>query len=81
VSTELKLMRVGMSMEEATIVAWCKNPGDTFSEGDILYQIETDKVTFDVEAPYTGQLVEIRVPAGEVAAVGDVVGLVEVAKG
>ena len=66
-------------MEEANIVAWCKAPGDSFVEGDILYQIETDKVTFDVEAPYSGILREITVPAGEVAAVGAVVGIVDVA--
>jgi pyruvate/2-oxoglutarate dehydrogenase complex dihydrolipoamide acyltransferase (E2) component len=79
-STELKLMRVGMNMEEATIVAWCKQPGDSFAEGEVLYQIETDKVTFDVEAPYSGELLEIKCPAGEVAAVGAVVGIVIVSK-
>jgi pyruvate/2-oxoglutarate dehydrogenase complex dihydrolipoamide acyltransferase (E2) component len=77
-STELKMMRVGMNMEEATIVAWCKQAGDSFAEGEILYQIETDKVTFDVEAPFGGKLLEIKCPAGEVAAVGAVVGLVSV---
>ncbi len=80
-TTELKLMRVGMNMEEATIVAWCKNPGETFAEGEPLYRIETDKVTFDVEAPFSGELVEIKVPAGEVAAVGAIVGLVRVVQG
>jgi pyruvate/2-oxoglutarate dehydrogenase complex dihydrolipoamide acyltransferase (E2) component len=73
VSTELKLMRVGMSMEEATITNWCKAVGDSFKAGEALYQIETDKVTYDVEAPFDGELLEIRVSAGTVAAVGDVV--------
>jgi len=81
VTTELKLMRVGMNMEEATIVAWCKQPGEAFAEGEVLYQIETDKVTFDVEAPFAGELLEIKVPAGEVAPVGAVMALVRVVNG
>jgi pyruvate/2-oxoglutarate dehydrogenase complex dihydrolipoamide acyltransferase (E2) component len=75
-TTELKLMRVGMTMEEAVIGSWFKRVGDKFSEGEPLYQIETEKVTHDVEAPFAGELVDIKVPAGEVAAVGAVVAIV-----
>jgi pyruvate/2-oxoglutarate dehydrogenase complex dihydrolipoamide acyltransferase (E2) component len=75
--TELTLPRVGTNMEEATITAWRKSPGEAFVAGDCLYEIETDKVTFDVEAPFGGTLIECRVPAGENAHVGQVVGLVE----
>jgi len=76
-TTELTLPRVGTNMEEATIVAWRKSPGDLFAAGECLYEIETDKVTFDVEAPFAGRLLECRVPAGDNAHVGQVVGLVE----
>ena len=69
----LKLTRVGMNMEEATITAWHKKPGESFLKGEPLYDIETEKVTMEVEAPCEGTLVEIKVPAGENAAVGDVV--------
>jgi len=41
----LKLSRVGMSMEEATITQWHKRPGEAFSKGEALYDIETEKVT------------------------------------
>lgn len=40
----LKLQRVGMTMEEAALVGWCVKPGEGFSKGDVLYEIETEKV-------------------------------------
>ncbi|MXW90291.1 MAG: acyltransferase [Rhodospirillaceae bacterium] len=73
----LKLARVGMNMEEATIVKWHKQPGNAFAAGDILYEIETEKVTQEVAATGDGRLVEILVPEGEIAEVGEEVGVVE----
>lgn len=66
----LKLPRISMNMEEGTIVAWRKQPGDAFTQGEILYDIETEKATLEVEAPCDGRLVEILVPAGETVEVG-----------
>jgi pyruvate/2-oxoglutarate dehydrogenase complex dihydrolipoamide acyltransferase (E2) component len=66
----LKLSRVGMNMAEATIAKWHKQPGEAFKAGDVLYEIETDKVTQEVTATADGTLLEILVPAGEIAAVG-----------
>ena len=66
----LKLTRVGMNMAEATIAKWHKQPGENFKTGDVLYEIETDKVTQEVEATGNGVLLEILVPAGEIAEVG-----------
>lgn len=74
----LKLIRVGMNMQEATIVEWHKEPGERFDEGDPLYSIETEKVTQVVEATASGSLIEIIVPAGDDAAVGDPLCVVEV---
>jgi pyruvate/2-oxoglutarate dehydrogenase complex dihydrolipoamide acyltransferase (E2) component len=76
-TVELKLVRVGMNMEEATIAKWYKQVGEVFAEGEPVYSIETDKVTYDVEAPFSGRLLEIKVPEGEVAAVGQAVALAE----
>lgn len=75
----LKLARVGMNMEEATVVKWHKQPGDTFAAGDILYEIETEKVTQEVAATGDGRLVEILVTEGEIAEVGEEVCVVEAA--
>ena len=73
----LKLTRVGMTMEEATIVRWCVQPGERFNEGDVLYEIETEKVTQEVEAPGAGTMVEILVPEGTEVSVGANVCVVE----
>ena len=73
----LKLARVGMNMAEATIAKWHKQPGESFKSGDVLYEIETDKVTQEVTAPADGKLLEILVPAGEIAEVGAAVCSVE----
>ena len=74
---DLKLTRVGMNMAEATIAKWHRQPGDSFCAGDALYEIETDKVTQEVTAGGSGRLLEIVVPAGEIAEVGAVVCRVE----
>jgi pyruvate/2-oxoglutarate dehydrogenase complex dihydrolipoamide acyltransferase (E2) component len=73
----LKLVRVGMNMQEATIAKWLKSPGDSFVEGDALYAIETEKVTQDIVATGPGKLVEILVPAGQDARVGDGICIVD----
>lgn len=74
---KLKLARVGMNMEEGTIVKWHVGPGDTFKAGDILYEVETEKVTNEVEAPGDGTLLEIYVGEDENAEVGQDICLVE----
>jgi pyruvate/2-oxoglutarate dehydrogenase complex dihydrolipoamide acyltransferase (E2) component len=77
----LKLNRVGMNMAEATIAKWHRQVGDSFKTGDALYEIETDKVTQEVLATGDGTLLEIVVPAGEIAEVGAVVCRVELTGG
>ncbi len=73
----LKLSRVGMNMQEATIAKWHKKPGDTFAKDEALYEIETEKVTQEVVAPGAGTLLEILVPEGENAQVNGGVCVVE----
>ena len=75
--TDLILARVGMNMEEATITKWRKQPGESFQAGETIYDIETDKVTYEVDAQFAGTLVEIKVQEGEVAQVGQAVGLAD----
>ncbi len=67
-----------MNMQEATIVKWHKQPGETFTKGDVIYEIETEKVTQEVEADRDGILVEILVPEQTEAAVGGAVCVVDV---
>ena len=74
---ELKLGRVGMNMEEATITQWHKNEGDSFAKGDLLYGFETEKVAQDVPAPFDGKLVQIVAQVEDIVEVGGVVCKVE----
>lgn len=74
----MKLMRVGTSMQEATIAEWFKQPGETFTEGERLYSFETDKVIQEVTATAPGKLVEVFVRAGQEAAVGARICLVDI---
>ncbi len=57
--------KFGQSVEEATVVSWLKQEGDTVSKGDILFEIETDKAVLEVESFYEGTLLKIIVPEGE----------------
>ncbi len=67
----LKMPRVSMNMEEGTLVAWRQQPGDSFTEGDILYEIETEKVTSEFEAPCFGTKLEHLAEEGDDVPVGD----------
>ena len=66
----LKMPMFGMNMDEATIVRWHVEPGQSFRKGEPLYEVETEKVTSEVEAPCDGTLLEVLVPAEESAAAG-----------
>jgi pyruvate/2-oxoglutarate dehydrogenase complex dihydrolipoamide acyltransferase (E2) component len=77
----LKLARVGMNMAEATIAKWHKQPGEAFKAGEVLYDIESDKVTQEVVATNDGKMLEILVSAGEIAEVGAAVCSVDITTG
>ena len=65
-ATEVKLPRLGQGMESGTIVRWLKSEGDTVEKGEPLYELDTDKVTQEVEAEAGGVLLKIAIPEGEV---------------
>src|SRR3954471_16623491 len=65
-ATEIKLPRLGQGMESGTIVKWLKFEGDQVEKGEPLYELDTDKVTQEVEADASGGLLKIAVQEGEV---------------
>jgi pyruvate dehydrogenase E2 component (dihydrolipoamide acetyltransferase) len=65
--TDVKLPRLGQGMESGVIVRWLKSEGDAVRKGEPLYELDTDKVTQEVEADVDGTLLQIVVPEGEVA--------------
>jgi len=66
----IAMPRLSDAMEEATVVAWLKAPGDAVARGEALVEIETDKATVVYEAEQDGVLGELLVGEGEVAALG-----------
>jgi pyruvate dehydrogenase E2 component (dihydrolipoyllysine-residue acetyltransferase) len=66
VANEIKLPRLGQGMESGTIVKWLKSEGERVEKGEPLYELDTDKVTQEVEADASGVLLRIAVQEGEV---------------
>src|SRR5207247_5616055 len=65
-ATEVKLPRLGQGMESGTIVRWLKGEGEAVQKREPLYELDTDKVTQEVEAEANGVLLKIAVSEGEV---------------
>ena len=63
---QVTLPRLGQGMESGTIVRWLKSEGDQVQKGEPLYELDTDKVTQEVEADVGGVLLKILVNEGEV---------------
>src|SRR4051812_45850721 len=64
-ATEVKLPRLGQGMESGVVLKWLKNEGEKVEKGDLLYELETEKVTQEVEAEASGVLLKITVREGE----------------
>jgi pyruvate dehydrogenase E2 component (dihydrolipoamide acetyltransferase) len=75
VATEVKLPRLGQGMESGTIVKWLKSEGEAVEKGEPLYELDTDKVTQEVEAEASGVLLKIAISTGEVE-VGKTIGFI-----
>ena len=65
-ATEVILPRLGQGMESGTIVRWLKSEGEQVAKGEPLFELDTDKVTQEVEAEANGVLLKIAVAEGEV---------------
>jgi 2-oxoglutarate dehydrogenase E2 component (dihydrolipoamide succinyltransferase) len=64
VATEVRLPQFGMTMHEATVSLWLKKVGDQVVQGEVLAEVETDKITAEVEAPASGVLASIDAEVG-----------------
>jgi pyruvate dehydrogenase E2 component (dihydrolipoamide acetyltransferase) len=70
---EIVMPKLGLTMTEGLIVEWRKKEGDPVKKGDILFVLETEKVTYEVEAPEDGTLGKILVKEQETVPVGAMV--------
>jgi len=68
-----KLPDVGEGIHEAEIVRWLVNVGDTVREFDPVVEVQTDKALVELPSPASGQVLEIKANAGDLAHVGDVI--------
>lgn len=69
--------QMGQSVAEGTIVAWRKRVGDAVAVDEKIMDVESDKITVEVESPVAGRLSSILKGEGQRAAVGEVLGLIE----
>jgi pyruvate dehydrogenase E2 component (dihydrolipoamide acetyltransferase) len=74
-ASEVKLPRLGQGMESGTVTKWLKNEGDAVAKGEPLYEIDTDKVTQEVESDFAGVLLKIALREGE-APVGQTIAFI-----
>lgn len=75
-AVEIIMPKLGMSMEEGTVVEWLKKKGDRVKKGESVVVISSDKIEKDIEAPQDGVLLEIIVQQDETAEVGKVIGYI-----
>ena len=73
---DIVMPKLGLTMTEGLIVEWKKSEGEEVKKGDVLFVLETEKVTYDVEAPEDGTLAKILVQAQETVPVGAVVAFI-----
>jgi len=76
---EVVIPRLGSSDEsdEVKILRWLKKTGEMVEKGEPLFEVETDKVNVEIEAPDSGYLTEIRIEEGQVARFNSVVAIIE----
>lgn len=63
-AVQVVMPRQGNTVESCIILKWKKNQGDTVNAGDIICEVETDKASFEVEAPESGMLIAVLHPEG-----------------
>jgi 2-oxoglutarate dehydrogenase E2 component (dihydrolipoamide succinyltransferase) len=76
-ATEIKVPTLGESVSEATVAKWMKSPGDAVAADEPLVELETDKVTLEVNAPAAGVLAEISAKEGSEVEVGALLGTID----
>ena len=78
---QVLMPKIGLTMTEGKVLEWEKSEGEWVEKGEILFVFETEKVTFEVEAPEAGFLARIVARVDDVVPVGEVVGVLVKEKG
>ena len=75
-ATDVILPKWGLTMEDGTVVAWYVDEGDHVVEGEVIAEVETEKVENELEAPAAGVVARILVEEDETADVGEVLAVI-----
>ena len=76
-STNVVVPELGESVVEATIATWMVKAGDQVNAGDVLVELETDKVNLEVEAPVSGVVSDLNAAEGDDVNIGDVIAVIQ----
>src|SRR5215470_16172935 len=74
--TNVIMPALEMAQETGKVLRWIKSPGDRVIKGESIVEIETDKVTVEIEAPASGILRDVTAKAGDVVPVGKTIALI-----
>lgn len=74
---EIKMPKLGESITEGTILSWSVQVGDRINEDDVLFEVNTAKVSAEIPSPVSGKVVEILFKEGDTVPVGTVVAIVD----
>ena len=75
-ATDVILPKWGLTMEDGTVVAWYVDEGDHVVEGEVIAEVETEKVENELEAPCAGVVARILVDEDETVDVGTVLAVI-----
>lgn len=75
-ASEIRVPKLGMSATEMTLLEWMVGDGEAVETGDVIYTVETDKSTTEIEAQVSG-LIHPTGEEGEIYKVGELIGTIE----
>ena len=75
-SVNVTMPKMGMTMKEGKVSKWLKHEGDSVEKGEILFEVETEKITNKIESPKTGILFQVVVPEGATVPVGTILAVI-----
>ncbi len=74
---EIKMPKLGESITEGTIISWSVKTGDVIKENDILFEVNTAKVSAEIPSPVSGKVLEILFKEGDTVAIGTIVAVID----
>lgn len=73
----IRMPKLSDKMEKGVLVAWTKKPGQTVQKGDVIFELETDKVVSEIESMENGTLEQVLFHEGDEVKVDEIVAVIE----